>query len=62
MDPNNYSAHWMSEYLWPLTGSLMKPSQHLEKAVDLSGRAPGALGFLGMAYGLAEHNDEANRS
>jgi hypothetical protein len=26
----------------------------------LSGRAPGALGFLGLAYGLAGRKDEAN--
>jgi len=32
-----------------------------EKAVELSERAPGALGILGMVYGFAERKEEAKK-
>ncbi len=32
-----------------------------QKAVDVSQRAPGALGMLGMVYALAGQKDEANK-
>lgn len=42
-------------------GQFDEAIKSLEKASALSGRAPGALGFLGLAYGLDGRKDEANQ-
>jgi len=60
-DPNHYQAHYILGRAYAAKGQLEEAVATLEKATVLSRRAPGALGFLGMAYGLAGRKNEANK-
>ena len=61
MDPNNYSAHWYLGNIYAVNSQFEEAIAAAEKAAALSDRAPGSLGVLGMAYGLAGRKDEANK-
>ncbi len=61
VDPDNYEAYWHLGHTFAATRQFNEAIAASEKAASLSGRAPGALGFLGMAYGLAGRKAEANR-
>ena len=61
MDPNHYHAHWVLSHTYAAKGQFDEAIVAGKKAVDLSGRAPGALGMLGLAYGLAERKTEAQK-
>ena len=60
MDPNNYQAHWFLGHTCAAGGRFAEAIAASEKAAALS-RTPGALGFLGMCYGLAGRKAEANK-
>jgi len=60
MDPNNYQAHWFLSHTYAAAGRFDEAIAASEKAVAIS-RTPGALGFLGMHYGLAGRKAEANK-
>ena len=61
MDPNHYQAHWFLGHTYAANKQFEQAIAASQKAVDLSERAPGALGMLGLAYGLAGKTDEANK-
>jgi tetratricopeptide (TPR) repeat protein len=61
VDPDNYQAHWMLGHVYAFNGQLNEAIAAAEKAVALSGRAPGALGMLGLVNGLAGRRDEATK-
>ncbi len=61
MDPNHYSAYWMLGHTYAANKQFDEAIAASQKAVDLSGRTPGALGILGLAYGLANRKAEANK-
>jgi TolB-like protein/DNA-binding winged helix-turn-helix (wHTH) protein/Tfp pilus assembly protein PilF len=61
MDPNHYQAHWFLGHTYAANKQFDEAIAASQKAVDLSERAPGALGMLGLVYGLAGKNDEANK-
>ena len=60
MDQNNYQAHWYLGHTYAVSGRLDEAIAASEKAASLS-RTPGALGFLGMCYGLAGRTADANK-
>jgi len=59
MDPNHYQAYWVLGHTYAANGQFAEAVAAAEKAVQLSERAPGALGMLGLAYGLAERKADA---
>jgi TolB-like protein/DNA-binding winged helix-turn-helix (wHTH) protein/Flp pilus assembly protein TadD len=59
MDQNNYQAHWFLGHTYAASGRFAEAVAASEKAAALS-RTSGALGFLGMCYGLAGRKAEAN--
>jgi TolB-like protein/DNA-binding winged helix-turn-helix (wHTH) protein/Tfp pilus assembly protein PilF len=59
MDPNHYQAYWSLGHTYAANGQFAEAVAAAEKAVQLSERAPGALGILGLAYGLAGRKAEA---
>jgi TolB-like protein/DNA-binding winged helix-turn-helix (wHTH) protein/Tfp pilus assembly protein PilF len=61
MDPNHYQAYWSLGHTYAANGQFVEAVAAAEKAVQLSDRAPGALGILGLAYGLAGRKAEALR-
>jgi tetratricopeptide (TPR) repeat protein len=61
VDPNHYQAHWMLSHTYAVNGQFDQAIGAGEKAVALSQRAPGALGILGMIYGLAGRKGEATK-
>jgi TolB-like protein/DNA-binding winged helix-turn-helix (wHTH) protein/Tfp pilus assembly protein PilF len=61
MDANHYQAHWFLGHTYAANKQFEQAVAASQKAVDLSERAPGALGMLGLAYGLAGEKDEANK-
>ncbi len=61
MDPNHYHAHWVLGHTYVAKGQFEEAIIAAQKAVDLSQRAPGALGMLGLAYGLGGHEAEARK-
>ena len=61
MDPNHYSAHWFLSHTYAANKQFDQAIAAAEKAVELSDRAPGALGILGLVYGLAGRKDDANK-
>ena len=61
MDPNHYQAHWFLGHTYAANKQFDQAVAASQKAVDLSERAPGALGMLGLAYGLGGRKDEANK-
>ena len=60
-DPNHYQAHWFLAHTYAANGQLDEAIAAAEKAAALSARSPGALGILGMVYGLAGKKDEATK-
>ena len=61
MDPNHYQAHWFLGHTYAANRQFEEAIAASQKAVELSDRAPGALGMLGLVYGLAGRKDDANR-
>jgi TolB-like protein/DNA-binding winged helix-turn-helix (wHTH) protein/Tfp pilus assembly protein PilF len=61
MDPNHYQAYWILGHTYAANGQHQEAVAASEKAVELSQRTPGALGILGLAYGLAGRKAEANQ-
>ena len=61
MDPNHYQAYWILGHTYAANGQHQEAITAAEKAVELSQRTPGALGILGLAYGLAGRKTEANQ-
>ena len=61
MDPNHYQAYWILGHTYAAHGRFEDGVNASLKAVDLSGRNPGALGILGLAYGLAGRKAEARK-
>lgn len=59
LDQNHYQAYWMLGHTCAVSGQFDRAVAASEKAVALSGRAPGALGILGLVYGLAGRKGEA---
>ena len=59
MDPNHYQAYWLLGHTYAANQQFDEAVAAAEKAVALSGRTPGALGMLGLAYGLAGRKAEA---
>ena len=59
VDPNHHYAYWNLVHIYAFNGQLDEAVAAGEKAVSLSDRAPGSLGMLGLAYGLAGRKDEA---
>jgi TolB-like protein/DNA-binding winged helix-turn-helix (wHTH) protein/Flp pilus assembly protein TadD len=60
MDQDNFQAHWYLGHTYAASGRFAEAIAASEKAAALS-RTPGALGFLGMCYGLAGRKAEANK-
>jgi len=60
MDQDNFQAHWFLGHTYAASGRFAEAIAASEKAAALS-RTPGALGFLGMCYGLAGRKVEANK-
>ena len=61
MDPNHYQANWYLALTYVANRQLDEAIATGEKAVTVSGRAPAALGVLGLAYGAARRKREANQ-
>ena len=61
MDQNHYQAYWFLSHTYAANQQFAEAVAAGEKAVELSGRAPGALGILGLAYGLAGNKPEATK-
>lgn len=61
IDPNYYQAHWFLGLTYVANNQLPEAINEAEKAVEVSGRAPAALGVLGFAYGMAGKEREARR-
>jgi TolB-like protein/DNA-binding winged helix-turn-helix (wHTH) protein/Tfp pilus assembly protein PilF len=60
MDQDNFQAHWFLGHTYAASGLFDEAIAASEKAAALS-RTPGALGFLGMCYGLAGRKAEAKK-
>ena len=60
MDQNNYQAHWFLGHTYAASGKFVEAVASSEKAAAIS-RTPGALGFLGMCYGLAGRKADATK-
>ena len=61
MDPDHYQTYWILGHTYAANGQHQEAIAASEKAVELSERTPGALGILGLAYGLANRRAEANK-
>ena len=61
MDPNHYQAYWFLGHTYAANKQFNEAIAAAEKAVALSERTPGALGILGLAYGVAGRQAEANK-
>jgi TolB-like protein/DNA-binding winged helix-turn-helix (wHTH) protein/tetratricopeptide (TPR) repeat protein len=61
MDPNHYQAHWFLSHTYAANKQFEQGIAAAQKAVDLSQRAPGALGMLGLTYALAGRTDDAKK-
>jgi TolB-like protein/DNA-binding winged helix-turn-helix (wHTH) protein/Tfp pilus assembly protein PilF len=61
IDPNYYQAHWFLGLTYVANNQLPEAINEAEKAVEVSERAPAALGVLGFAYGMAGKQREAHR-
>jgi tetratricopeptide (TPR) repeat protein len=59
MDPNHYQAYWFLGHTYAANQQFEEAIAAAAKAVELSDRAPGALGMLGLAYGLAGRQADA---
>ena len=60
MDPSHYQAYWTLGHTYAANKQFDEAIAAAEKAVELSGRLPGALGILGLAYGLAGREAQAH--
>jgi len=61
IDPNHYQANWFLAFTYLANRQIDQSIITAEKAVAVSGRAPAALGVLGLAYGNAGRKREANQ-
>lgn len=61
MDPDHYQTYWILGHTYAANGQHQEAIAAAEKAVELSERTPGALGILGLAYGLADRKADANK-
>ncbi|MCA1579213.1 MAG: winged helix-turn-helix domain-containing protein [Acidobacteria bacterium] len=61
MDPNHYQAYWFLSHTYAANKQFAEAVAAAEKAVELSQRTPGALGILGLVYGLAGNESEARK-
>jgi TolB-like protein/DNA-binding winged helix-turn-helix (wHTH) protein/Flp pilus assembly protein TadD len=61
VDPNHYQAYWFLGHTYAANGQIQDAIAASEKAVELSERSPGALGMLGLIYGLAGRKSDATR-
>jgi tetratricopeptide (TPR) repeat protein len=61
MDPNHYQAYWTLGHTYAASGRFVEAIAAAEKAAALSDRVPGALGILGLVYGLAGRKDDATK-
>ena len=61
MDSNHYQALWILGHTYAANKQFDEAVAAAEKAVDVSQRTPGALGMLGLAYGLAGRKAEATK-
>jgi TolB-like protein/DNA-binding winged helix-turn-helix (wHTH) protein/Tfp pilus assembly protein PilF len=61
MDPNHYQASWTLGHTYAASGLFAEAVTAAETAVALADRVPGALGILGLVYGLAGRRDDATR-
>jgi TolB-like protein/DNA-binding winged helix-turn-helix (wHTH) protein/Tfp pilus assembly protein PilF len=61
MDAGHYQALWILGHTYAANKQFDEAVAAAEKAVEVSGRAPGALGMLGLAYGLAGRKQEATK-
>ncbi|HEX7333678.1 MAG TPA: tetratricopeptide repeat protein [Pyrinomonadaceae bacterium] len=59
MDSNHYQAYWFLGHTYAANKQFDEAIAAAEKAVALSERAPGALGMLGLVYGLAGRKPDA---
>jgi TolB-like protein/DNA-binding winged helix-turn-helix (wHTH) protein/Flp pilus assembly protein TadD len=61
VDANHYQAYWMLCHTFAFNRQFEEAIAAGEKAVAVSNRVPGALGMLGMVYGLAGRKNEATK-
>ena len=61
MDPTHYQALWILGHTYAANKQYDEAVAAAEKAVAVSERTPGALGMLGLAYGLAGRKAEATK-
>lgn len=61
MDPNHYQAYWFLGHTYAANKQFDEAIAAAEKAVELSERTPGALGMLGLVYGLAGRKTDATK-
>jgi len=61
MDPGHYQAYWFLGHTYAANKQFAEAIAAAKKAVELSERAPGALGMLGLSYGLAGKKTEATQ-
>ena len=61
MDPGHYQALWILGHAYAANKQFDEAVAAAEKAVAVSERTPGALGILGLAYGLAGRKAEATK-
>ena len=61
MDPKHYQAYWTLGHTYAANRQFDEAVAASEKAVELSERTPGALGILGLAYGLAGRKADATK-
>ena len=59
MDPSHYQAYWFLGHTYAANKQFEEAIAAAEKAVELSERTPGALGILGLVYGLAGRKADA---
>ena len=62
MDPSHYQAYWFLGHTYAANKQFDEAIAASEKAVELSERTPGALGILGLVYGLAGRKAMRRRS
>jgi tetratricopeptide (TPR) repeat protein len=61
MDPNYYASAYFLAKAYAANSQYNKSIEMAETAAALSNNSPGALGLLGMAYGMAGRKAEARR-
>jgi serine/threonine-protein kinase len=59
--PDYYLPHWLLSLTYAVTGRVDQAIAAAERASDLSGRIPAALGFLGMCYAVAGRTADARQ-